>query len=188
MLVVLWLLWSGTYAWSWTRMRRVDSPLGLHAFGVFARSQFGTIEVPWEAVQSATIERHWNGRRLRIRAGRRRPTRGTPASSTTSSDAMRQIVDKHGMRFSLRLLDVDRRGAAVRRSSSSPVAASTSTSGASSCSSSWRRRTAITATEHHERPEREQQRQRLLEGVQAPPGASRPAAAEPPSIAHPMYG
>lgn len=104
-LVVLWLLWSGTYAWTWTRMRRVDSPLGLHAFGVFGRSQFGTLEVPWEAVQSAAIERHWNGRRLRIRLVP--PTDPRHAGIVDHvSGSMMQVVDEHGMRYSLRILDV----------------------------------------------------------------------------------
>ncbi len=104
-LVVLWLFWSGTYAWTWTRMRRVESPLGLHGFGVFARSQFGTLEVPWEAVQSAAVERHWSGRRLRVRLVP--PTDPRHAGIVNHvSDPMMQIVDKHGMRFSLRILDI----------------------------------------------------------------------------------
>src|SRR5215468_1161626 len=50
-LTVLWVLWSGLYVFTWTRMRRIDVPLELHAFGVFAHGQFGDLEVPWAAVQ-----------------------------------------------------------------------------------------------------------------------------------------
>jgi hypothetical protein len=104
-LVVLWLFWSGTYAWTWTRMRRVESPLGLHGFGVFGRSQFGTLEVPWDAVRSAKVERHWSGRRLRIRLVPPTDPRHEGIVNHVS-DPMMKIVDKQGMRFSLRILDI----------------------------------------------------------------------------------
>jgi hypothetical protein len=104
-LVVLWLVTSLTYAWTWTRIRRVETPLGLHAFGVFSHSQFGTLEVPWDAVQSATIERHWSGRRLRVRLVP--PTDPRHAGIVNHvKDPMMQVVDKRGMRYSLRILDV----------------------------------------------------------------------------------
>jgi hypothetical protein len=105
-LVVLWLFWSGTYVVSWTRMRRIDAPLALQGSGLSAHSQFGTLEVPWAAVRSAAIERAWNGRRLRIRL--------VPSTDPHHADIvnhvdarMMDIVDKHGMRYSLRILDVD---------------------------------------------------------------------------------
>jgi hypothetical protein len=104
-LVVLWLLWSGTYAWTWTRMRRVETPLGLHSFGLFAHSQFGTLEVPWEAVQSAAIERHWSGRRLRVRLVAPSDPRHAGIVDHVD-DRMMKVVDKQGMRYSLRILDV----------------------------------------------------------------------------------
>jgi hypothetical protein len=105
-LVVLWLLWSGGYAWTWTRMRRVESPLGLHSFGLFAHSQLGSLEVPWEAVRSAAIERHWSGRRLRVRLVP--PTDARHAGIVDHvNDPMMKIVDKQGMRYSLRILDID---------------------------------------------------------------------------------
>jgi hypothetical protein len=104
-LVVIWLLWSGSYAWTWTRMRGVASPLGLHPFGVFAHSQFGTLEVPWDAVRSVAVERHWSGRRLRIQLVP--PTDERHAGVVNRvNDRMMQIVDKQGMRFSLRILDI----------------------------------------------------------------------------------
>ena len=66
-LVLFWLFHSGLYVFTWTRMRKVSHPLGLHGDGIHARSQFGELVAPWETVQSATIERAWNGKRLRIR-------------------------------------------------------------------------------------------------------------------------
>src|SRR5262245_61352725 len=66
-LTVVWLLWSGLDVFTWTRMRRIDVPLGLHGSGIVARGQFGDLDIPWAAVQSAVIERAWTGRRLRVR-------------------------------------------------------------------------------------------------------------------------
>jgi hypothetical protein len=104
-LTVLWLLWSGLYVFTWTRMRRVTVPLELRGFGVFARGQFGTLEVPWEAVRSATIERAWNGRRLRVRLVP--PTAPEHARIVDHVNArMMKVVDKEGMRYSLRVLDI----------------------------------------------------------------------------------
>src|SRR4051794_22438266 len=92
-LTVLWLLWSGLYVFTWTRMRRVAVPLELRGFGVFARGQFGTLEVPWEAVRSAAIERTWNGRRLRIRLAP--PTAPEYARIVDHvNDRMMKVVDK----------------------------------------------------------------------------------------------
>jgi hypothetical protein len=104
-LTVLWLLWSGLYVFTWTRMRRVDVPLELHAFGVFARGQFGTLEVPWAAVRSATVERTWTGRRLRIRlVPPTSPEHGEIVNHV--NDRMMKVVDKEGMRYSLRVLAI----------------------------------------------------------------------------------
>jgi hypothetical protein len=104
-LVVLWLFWSGTYVVGWTRMRRIETPLELRGFGIFARSQFGSLDVPWAAVRSAEVERAWNGRRLRIRLA--------PPSAPEHADIvdhvnarMMAIVEKEGMRYSLRVLDI----------------------------------------------------------------------------------
>jgi hypothetical protein len=104
-LTVLWLLWSGLYVFTWTRMRRVAVPLELRGFGVFARGQFGSLEVPWEAVQSAAVERAWNGRRLRIRLVP--PTAPEHAQIVNHvNERMMRIVDEEGMRYSLRVLDI----------------------------------------------------------------------------------
>lgn len=104
-LTLLWLLWSGLYVFTWTRMRRVAVPLELRAFGLFAHGQFGTLEVPWEAVHSAAIERAWNGRRLRVRLVP--PTAPEHASVVNHlNEPMMKVVDKEGMRYSLRVLDV----------------------------------------------------------------------------------
>jgi hypothetical protein len=104
-LTVLWLLWSGLYVFTWTRMRRVAVPLELREFGVFARGQFGTLEVPWAAVQSAAVERPWNGRRLRIRLVP--PTAPEHAQVVNHvNERMMKVVDKEGMRYSLRVLDI----------------------------------------------------------------------------------
>src|SRR5262249_12486953 len=66
-LTVLWLLWSGLYVFTWTRMRRIGVPLELHGSGIVARGQFGDLDIPWAGVRSAGIERAWSGRRLRLR-------------------------------------------------------------------------------------------------------------------------
>ena len=105
-LALLWLFWSALYLFTWMRMRRIDSPLALHGYGVFARSQFGELTVPWEAVQSVAIERTWTGRMLRIRL--------VPATDPRHADIVHanlnpkrfEIVQRQGMRYSLRVLDI----------------------------------------------------------------------------------
>ena len=104
-LVVLWLLWSGLYVITWSRLRRIDVPLELRSAGLLARSQFGELEVPWAAVQSAAVERAWNGRRLRVRL--------VPPSAPERAGLvdrlnpkMMRVVEREGMRYSLRVLDV----------------------------------------------------------------------------------
>ncbi len=68
-------------------MRKVAHPLGLHGDGLHARSQFGELIAPWETIQSAAIERAWNGKRLRIRlVPPGDPTR-TPGSSRHAESA-----------------------------------------------------------------------------------------------------
>jgi len=104
-LTVLWLLWSLLYVFTWTRMRRVAVPLELRGSGILAHGQFGTLEVPWEAVQSAAVERAWNGRRLRIRLVP--PTAPERAQVVDHvDDRMTKVVDREGMRYSLRVLDI----------------------------------------------------------------------------------
>lgn len=104
-LVVVWLFHSGMYLFGWTRMRKVSHPLGLHGDGLHARSQFGELVAPWETIQSAAIERAWNGRRLRIRlVPPSDPTRAGIVSRV--SPQLLKVIDQRGMRYSLRALDI----------------------------------------------------------------------------------
>ncbi len=106
-LVVFWLFHSGLYVFSWTRMRKVSHPLGLHGDGLHARSQFGELVAPWETIRSVAVERAWSGRRLRIRL----VPPGDPAHAGIVHDGldprMFTIVVRRGMRYSLRALDID---------------------------------------------------------------------------------
>ena len=103
---VLWLLLSGLYLFAWTRVRRIDVPLALHGYGVFARSPLGELTAPWETVQSVVIERVWHGRQLRIRL--------VPATDPRHADIVHanlnpkkfEVVQREGMRYSLRVLEV----------------------------------------------------------------------------------
>jgi len=105
-LAVLWLLWSALYLVTWFQMRKVDVPLALHGYGVFSRSSFGDLTAPWETVQSVAVERRWTGRMLRIRL--------VPATDPRHADIVHanlhpkrfEIVQRHGMRYSLRVLDI----------------------------------------------------------------------------------
>ena len=105
-LVLFWLFHSGLYVVTWTRMRKVSHPLGLHGDGLHARSQFGELVAPWETVQSASIERAWNGRRLRIRLVPPRDPRHAGIGHANLHPRMFEIVGKRGMRYSLRVLDI----------------------------------------------------------------------------------
>ena len=105
-LVILWLFWSGLYVFTWTRMRRISSPLGLHGDGLHAHSQFGDLSAPWEAVQTASIERAWNGRRLRVRLVPSTDQRFAQVEHTTLHPRMFAVVQREGLRYSLRILDV----------------------------------------------------------------------------------
>jgi len=104
-LVLFWLFHSLVYVYTWMRMRRVSHPLGLHGDGLHARSQFGEVVAPWEAIASAVIERAWNGRRLRIRL----VPRGQPGREGVVDHVPPQLmeaINKRGMRYSLRALDI----------------------------------------------------------------------------------
>jgi len=104
-LTVLWLFWSGLYVFTWTRLRRVGVPLELHGSGIVARGQFGDLDIPWAAVRSAGIERAWNGRRLRVRLVP--PTAPEHARIVNHlNDQMSKVVEKEGVRYSLRVLDI----------------------------------------------------------------------------------
>ena len=104
-LTVLWLLWSGLYVFTWTRLRRIGVPLELHGAGMLARGQFGDLDIPWTAITSAAIERAWNGRRLRVRLVP--PTAPEHAQVVNHlNERMTKIVEKQGVRYSLRVLDI----------------------------------------------------------------------------------
>ena len=104
-LVLFWLFHSGLYVFTWTRMRRISHPLGLHGDGLHARSQFGELLAPWETIQSASIERAWNGRQLRIRLVPASDPRHAEIVNRANPRVMK-VVDKRGMRYSLRILDI----------------------------------------------------------------------------------
>jgi hypothetical protein len=104
-LVLFWLFHASLYVFTWTRMRRISHPLGLLGDGLHARSQFGELVAPWEAIASAAIERAWNGRRLRIRL----LPPGQPARDAVVWHVPPPVVsaiDRRGMRYSLRALDI----------------------------------------------------------------------------------
>jgi hypothetical protein len=104
-LVLFWLFHSGLYVFTWTRMRKVSHPLGLHGDGLHARSQFGELIAPWATIRSAAIEQAWNGKRLRIRlVPPGDPTRAGIVSHV--NPRVMKAVDQRGMRYSLRVLDI----------------------------------------------------------------------------------
>jgi hypothetical protein len=106
-LTVLWLFWSALYLFTWSRMRRIDNPLALHDYGVFARSQFGELTAPWDTVQSAAVERAWNGRLLRIRLVPPTDPRHGEIVHADLNPRKFQSVEREGLRYSLRVLDID---------------------------------------------------------------------------------
>lgn len=85
-LALAWLTHVGLFLYSWSRLRTVAFPLGVHGDGVHDRSPLGEVVVPWDAIQAATLE----ARLLRSPLLRVRPT----------DPAQRQV------RYSLRILDV----------------------------------------------------------------------------------
>jgi hypothetical protein len=105
-LVLGWLAWSSLYVVSWLRSRMVDVPMELDPSGLVARSTYGELVVPWDTITSAGVERTWSGRRLRLRL--------VPASDPRHADIvvawlkpeMMRIVERRGIRYSLRVLDI----------------------------------------------------------------------------------
>lgn len=106
-LVVAWLLQVGAYLFTWSQVRRVASPLGLHGDGLHGRSPFGEVVVPWEAVASAKVERTWRGRLLRVRLVPPEDPRHAAISDGTGVPRVLRTIDKNGMRYSLRVLGID---------------------------------------------------------------------------------
>ena len=107
LLVLFWLAWSGLYILGWTRMRKVAHPLGLHGDGLHARSPFGELRAPWESIQSAVVEPAWGGRRLRIRLVPPGDPRHAQVVHAGLDPRMFEVVQRRGMRYSLRILDID---------------------------------------------------------------------------------
>jgi hypothetical protein len=117
-LVLFWLFHAGVYLVTWMRMRRVEEPLGLHGDGLHARSRFGEVVVPWAAVGSVRVERTWSGRRLRIRLVPAGDARRDGIVATVPVQVV-DMVNRRGMRYSLRALDIgldELRGAFVVQS------------------------------------------------------------------------
>lgn len=107
-LAVGWALWSGLYVYNWSRMRRIDFPLALHGYGVFARSPFGELSIPWDAVHSASIERRWNGLMLRVRPVPATDPRFAAIVHADLHPKVFSAVQERGLRMSLLILDIDR--------------------------------------------------------------------------------
>jgi hypothetical protein len=101
-----WIGWDGLYLLAWRRTRAIDFPLELQPTGLVARSAYGELVVPWHTITSASVERTWSGRRLRLRL--------VPPSDARHSDIvvawlrpeMMKVVERRGVRYSLRALDI----------------------------------------------------------------------------------
>ena len=101
-----WLGWSGLYIVAWTRTRRIEAPLELQPTGLVARSTHGELVVPWHTITSATVERRWSGRRLRLRLVPESDPRHADIVVAWLRPEMMRVVEKHGIRYSLRALDI----------------------------------------------------------------------------------
>ena len=106
-LVVAWLLHVGLYLYTWSRMRKVASPLGLHGDGLHARSAFGEVVAPWEAIASAVVESRWRGPMLRVRLVPPGDSRRTSVTDSSGYPRLMRSIDRHGMRYSLRVLEIE---------------------------------------------------------------------------------
>lgn len=90
----------------WLGIRRVPTPLELRATGLVLRVSGGQVEAPWDAVASVLLERHWLGDRVRFRFV---PT-GDPRRAAVRTDLpprRRKAVDRQGMVYALRVLDIE---------------------------------------------------------------------------------
>ena len=106
-LLLLWAFWSGLYVFNWWRMRHVEHPLALTGPALVARSPFGQLTVPWEAVRSARFERRWNGPMLRVRLV---PATDPQFAGVGHADLHPKVfstVQEKGLRMSLAILDTD---------------------------------------------------------------------------------
>ena len=105
-LLLAWLAWSGLYVTAWLQTRKIDVPLELQPTALLARSPYGELVVPWTTITSATIERTWSGRRLRVRLVPDTDPRHADIVVAWLRPEMMRVVDKHGIRYSLRALDI----------------------------------------------------------------------------------
>jgi hypothetical protein len=78
----------------------------LQPTGIVARSQFGELVVPWEAMASAAVERTWSGSRLRIRLVDALDPRRDGVVVAWLNPQMLRVVERKGLRYSLRVLDI----------------------------------------------------------------------------------
>ena len=105
-LAVAWLGWSGLYVLAWIHTRKIDVPMELQPTGLVARSTYGELVIPWNTIASAAVERTWSGRRLRLRLVPESDPRHADIVVAWLRPEMMRIVEKHGIRYSLRALDI----------------------------------------------------------------------------------
>ena len=105
-LVLAWLAWIGLFVAAWLKTRKVDVPLELEPTGLVARSTYGELVIPWGTIVSATIERTWSGRRLRLRLVPESDPRHADIVVAWLRPEMMRVVERHGIRYSLRVLDI----------------------------------------------------------------------------------
>jgi hypothetical protein len=103
---LVWVAWTGLYVVAWLRTRKIDVPMELQPTGLVARSAVGELVVPWAAITSATVERTWSGRRLRIRLVPESDPRHADIVVAWLKPEMMRIVERQGLRYSLRGLDI----------------------------------------------------------------------------------
>jgi hypothetical protein len=106
-LVLVWLGWSGLYVSAWVKTRRIDVPMELQPTGLVARSPYGELVIPWDTITSARIERTWVGRRLRLRLVPTSDPRHADITVAWLRPEMMRVVEKHGVRYSMRVLDIE---------------------------------------------------------------------------------
>ena len=102
-----WLAWVGLYVLTWVRTRRIDVPLELQPTGLVARSTYGELVIPWDTITSATVERTWSGRRLRLRLVPESDPRHADVVVAWLRPEMMRVVQRRGLRYSLRALDIE---------------------------------------------------------------------------------
>jgi hypothetical protein len=105
-LVLAWLGWSGLYVLAWFRMRKIDVPLELQPTGLVARSTYGELVIPWDTITSAAVQRTWSGKRLRLRLVPESDPRHADIVVAWLKPEMMRLVERHGVRYSLRVLDI----------------------------------------------------------------------------------